>query len=258
MELHGPLFQHRNAADGFARKRPRISLPQPALDAWLPVGGSHFDHVVVECLDHGKGGIEQAPQAFGDGVEHRLGVVHRAADGGKDFRGGGLLLERFLQVAGARLDLFEQPDVRNRDDGLVGEHLDRLDLTLRERLKVRLAQHDRADDLTFVQKRRHQKRARTAKAYPALAQLRNFIHQRWRNGACAFLGITANTTNRAHRWAWDWCGGHRDVSVLSPRWPQNKACRRAAVKSLTPPSHTARATFRQWRPAPAAACPANG
>ena len=176
IELHGPLFQHRNAADGFARKRPRISLPQPALDAWLPVGGSHFDHVVVECLDHGKGGIEQAPQAFGDRIEYRLGVIHRGAYGGKDFRGRGLLLERFLQVAGARLDLFEQPDVRNRDDGLVGEHLDRLDLTLRERLKVRLAQHDRADDLTFVQKRRHQKRARTAKAYPALAQLRNFIH----------------------------------------------------------------------------------
>ena len=40
--------------------------------------------------------------------------------------------KRFFEVAGARLHLVEQAHVLDRDDGLVGEGLDELDLALRE------------------------------------------------------------------------------------------------------------------------------
>ena len=46
--------------------------------------------------------------------------------------GRGLLLQRFGEVARARLHLVEQPHVLDRDHGLVGEGLDQRDLSLGE------------------------------------------------------------------------------------------------------------------------------
>ena len=46
----------------------------------------------------------------------------------QNLRGRGLLLERLLQLACARLQILEQPRVLDRDDGLVGEGLKQRDL----------------------------------------------------------------------------------------------------------------------------------
>ena len=62
-------------------------------------------------------------------VEHRLQIERRAADDLQHVGGGGLLLQRLGEIAGARLHLVEQSHVLDRDDRLVGEGLDELDLS---------------------------------------------------------------------------------------------------------------------------------
>ena len=63
-----------------------------------------------------------------DRVEHRLQIDRRAADDLEHVAGRGLVFERFVQFALARLLRLEQPRVLDGDDGLVGEGLDQLDL----------------------------------------------------------------------------------------------------------------------------------
>ena len=48
----------------------------------------------------------------------------------EDLAGGGLLLERLGEIAIADLELLEEPDVLDGDDGLVREGLEQLDLSL--------------------------------------------------------------------------------------------------------------------------------
>ena len=64
-------------------------------------------------------------------VEHRLQVERRAADDLQHVGGRGLLLQRLGEIARPRLHLVEQAHVLDRDDRLVGEGLDELDLALR-------------------------------------------------------------------------------------------------------------------------------
>jgi hypothetical protein len=57
-----------------------------------------------------------------------LNVGWRAGDHAKDFTCGGLLLQSFGEVAIARLLLVDKPGVLNRDDSLIGEGFEQLDL----------------------------------------------------------------------------------------------------------------------------------
>ena len=64
--------------------------------------------------------------------EHGLEVKDRTADHLQHLGRGGLLLQRFGELALARLHLLEQPRVLDGDDGLVGEGLEQLDLLVGE------------------------------------------------------------------------------------------------------------------------------
>ena len=70
---------------------------------------------------------------FDQRIEHGLQIERRAADDLEHIGGGGLLLQRFGKIVGALAQLVEQPRVLDRDDGLVGEILDELDLLVGER-----------------------------------------------------------------------------------------------------------------------------
>src|SRR5687768_1116249 len=59
--------------------------------------------------------------AFDDGIEHRLHVGRRAADDTQHLRGCGLMFQRLAKFGIAFLQLFEQPYVLDRNDGLVGK-----------------------------------------------------------------------------------------------------------------------------------------
>jgi hypothetical protein len=76
--------------------------------------------------------VAEPGRAGDDGVEHRLHIARRTADYPQDLARGGLLIQRPREVAIARLQLLEQPDVLDRDDGLVGEGLQEGDLFVRE------------------------------------------------------------------------------------------------------------------------------
>ena len=71
-------------------------------------------------------GLADPHSVFQHGLEHRLELARRAADDAKHFGGRGLLLQQFAQLA-------EQAGVLDRDDGLLGEVGEELDLFLGER-----------------------------------------------------------------------------------------------------------------------------
>src|SRR4029453_1164452 len=86
-----------------------------------PVVCRQAKHVAVKSEDEPGVGAAQARGVLYQRLEDRLEIDRRGAEALKDFAGGGLLLERFGQIAVARLQLLEQPHVLDGDDGLVGE-----------------------------------------------------------------------------------------------------------------------------------------
>src|SRR6516165_2623197 len=70
--------------------------------------------------------------APGDRVEHRLNVGRRTGDDIKHLARRGLVLERFLKFALARLLRLEQPRILDGDDSLVREDLEKRDLLVTE------------------------------------------------------------------------------------------------------------------------------
>ena len=65
-------------------------------------------------------------------LEHRFQFAGRGADDLKNLGGCRLLLQRFREVARARLHLVEQPNVADGDDGLIGKGLQQLDMVIVE------------------------------------------------------------------------------------------------------------------------------
>ena len=91
-------------------------------------------------------------------AEHRLQIERRSADDLQHLGGRGLQLQRLRQIARARLHLVEQAHVLDRDDGLVGEGLDKRDLPVGEAARLRTRQGDHADHFA-VAVHRHRERA---------------------------------------------------------------------------------------------------
>ena len=78
--------------------------------------------------------------------EHQFQLAGRTADNLEHVGGGGLLLERFAQLA-------EQPRVLDGDDGLGGEVRHQLDLLVGERADLLAVDGDGADQLVFLEHR---------------------------------------------------------------------------------------------------------
>ena len=92
-------------------------------------------------------------RALDDSVKHRLHVRGRAADDTEHLGRRCLMLQGFAQFCVAFLEFFEQPDVLDGDDGLIGKGFEKSDLLLRERTNFRSANHDRADRHPLAQQR---------------------------------------------------------------------------------------------------------
>ena len=113
---------------------------------------------LVEHVDGAAAGVRHLAGVAEDGVEHRL-QVERGVDGLAHLPERLQLGDRAGQLGRARLHLLEQPRVLDGDDGLVGEGLDKLDLTLAVRLHARAIQDDHAGCLAVAQQRHPQDRA---------------------------------------------------------------------------------------------------
>src|SRR5262249_52396920 len=85
-----------------------------------------------------------------DDVEHRLKFSGRAADDVEDLTCCRLMVERLLKLAGARLDLFEQPGILDSDGRLVGEGGHKLDLFVGKRAHLRSREPHIADGDAFA------------------------------------------------------------------------------------------------------------
>jgi hypothetical protein len=86
-------------------------------------------------------------------LEHRLQLAGRSTDDPQHLRGCCLLLQCFAQIVGALAQLVEQPRIPNGDDGLVGEILDQLDLSVGERPHFGAIDKKRANQLLPFEQR---------------------------------------------------------------------------------------------------------
>ena len=97
-------------------------------------------------------------------IEHHLKVKGRTADDLEHVGGRRLLRERLLKVVRARLHFIEQAHILDRDDRLVGEGLQDLDLSRVERSCLGSAHHQRAFDPVVAQQGHAGDRARAGRA----------------------------------------------------------------------------------------------
>ncbi len=125
--------------------------------------GNRMEQLAVEPQERAEEAGAQPHGAPDDGVEDRLHVGLRATDDAQDLARGRLLLERFCQIAVARLQLLEQPHVLDGDQRLIGERAKQLDLSLAELAWLTPTDGDRADGASFVKHGHGQRRAKTTR-----------------------------------------------------------------------------------------------
>ena len=99
-------------------------------------------------------------RALHDGIEDRLHVGGRAADDAERLGRRRLMFQRLAQLRVALAEFFEQADIFNGDDGLVGEGLQKGDLFFSKKTDLGAANLNRADWNAFAKQRRNQNRAR--------------------------------------------------------------------------------------------------
>ena len=138
-----------DAAGGAARARCasgqapcRASTPSACRPSWA----TKWRSVTVEPEDE----AELRPHRAGRrsaAIVSKTGwtSVGELRDDAQDLAGGRLLLERLGEVAVPGLQLLEEADVLDGDDGLGGEGLEELDLLVGERAELHAAEQDRAD-----------------------------------------------------------------------------------------------------------------
>ena len=116
------------------------------------VGGAQLELLggLVVLEDRAAVGARQLAGAGDDRVEHRLDVQRRAHRP-TDLAQRRQLLDRLGQLARPRLQLLEEADVLDGDDGLVGESLQQLDLVVGERPGLGARHLDDADGSTLPQ-----------------------------------------------------------------------------------------------------------
>src|SRR6516165_7677766 len=140
---------HDRAAAGLYRQSPEVldKLGRVA----VRLGTNQLS--VFLAGDGGEVGAAKPGSRFDECLQNRFQIERRPADHLEHVGGGGLLLERFSEVARAHLYLVEQPHVLDRDQRLVGESGDELDLPVRERLDVIALETDDGDHYAVAQQR---------------------------------------------------------------------------------------------------------
>ena len=106
-------------------------------------------HYSVICL-------AQSRSILGDHIQHRLNIRRRAGDHAQNLARRRLLLQSFGKLAVAGIEFVEQPDVFDRDDGLVGEGLKQFDLRRSEGSHLQAPRFQFPDEFVLQTKRSRQ------------------------------------------------------------------------------------------------------
>ncbi len=101
-----------------------------------------LQQLTVESEDQRALGFAEPDRVLGQRLEDRLEIERGPPDHLEELAGRRLLLEGDPQLAVARLQFGEQADVLDGDDGLVGEGLQQLDVSRRERPPLRSLDDD--------------------------------------------------------------------------------------------------------------------
>src|SRR5262245_51065666 len=94
------------------------------------VVGDQAQPVAVRAVDGDVVRLAEPGRALHHRVEHRLYVRRRPSDDAENLAGCRLLTKQLGQLSVTRLQLLEQPHILNRDDGLVSEGLEQLNLSI--------------------------------------------------------------------------------------------------------------------------------
>ena len=112
-----------------------------------------FENLAHWARDGGHIRLAQARCRFDQCIEHRMQIESRAADDLEHVGGRGLLRQRLAQ-------LVQQSGVLDRDDGLGGEVLEKLDLFVVEWSDLLAVNDNRTDRFVFLEHRHGDVRAR--------------------------------------------------------------------------------------------------
>ena len=137
--MHRLAAQHDAAREGLASCADRMGVQECTISGVQPDSALSRIASPSRRRQRHEGRAAQLARRFRERRQHRLQIEGRTADDLEHIGGRGLLLQRFLEVARLRLHLVEQARVLDRDDGLVGEGLDELDLLVVERAEPRCA-----------------------------------------------------------------------------------------------------------------------
>src|SRR5262245_39390485 len=83
--------------------------------------GMEDEYATFLQQDCGVIGVAELGRALRHGVENRLHVGRRGGNGAQNGASRRLLLERLGKLAVTRSEFFEQPDILDRDDRLIGK-----------------------------------------------------------------------------------------------------------------------------------------
>src|SRR6516225_8257294 len=117
------------------------------------VGRRNFQKFAIMQPDNTEYGLAQARGALNDRIEHRLSIRWRPTDDAEDLAGRGLMLQRFRQLARARLHLVEESHILDRDHRLVGEGCGELNLLAGEGPRLCATDYEAPDRLVLSQQR---------------------------------------------------------------------------------------------------------
>ena len=145
---HSPS-SNRPTIDFVGLKAPHVLL----IARLKAVEGRKLEAVAPDARNSCLVRATQPSRRFGQSVEHGLQIEGRAADHLEHVSGGGLLLQRFPQLA-------EQPGVLDGDHRLRSEVLHQCDLRVGERSYLLPIDHDGADQLTVLEHRHRQEGSR--------------------------------------------------------------------------------------------------
>src|SRR5262249_16371095 len=125
---------NRGSADQRAASRSYRMLKE-VFDIVSPdvVGPHQVVFAVLPLEEKGMFRLAQARRCLQDGINYWLQLVGRARNDVEHVTDRSLIVERFLDLARARLPLVEQPHVLDRDHRLVSEGLDQFDLLVGKR-----------------------------------------------------------------------------------------------------------------------------
>src|SRR5262249_34929170 len=143
LDLDWPSLQQRSTTNHAANDWDGELADTPIWDR--SVMGHQAQAIRLETEDRGIERFAQTGGALRHGVEHRLKVARRARDGPENLAGRCFPVERLEDIGVLILQLGEETRVLDRDQGLVSEGLEQLDVAVREAAGLGSGDGDRPD-----------------------------------------------------------------------------------------------------------------